>query len=255
LELFFVHLWNNFLHSTVEQMISHILEGENEILKIHLLKDAGLLHRICQASKSNEEDMAKPKGIRRGYMGHITAISMNIVNTAALVPAVENVLQEDDEWKSFVKGALATTRERESKIIGGYMPTDFNPDEEEPEEQYDGQVNYHSENQFREGGYSIEEKNPVFDEDDEEEEEEGIVFQSVMEDDFEEEGDEIPIQVAAEVWEEKTIEDVSQQKEEELVERKEQNNLEEDKGLSSSPEETKGNDDSTQIQPVQEVLV
>jgi len=253
LELFFTHIWNNFLHSTVEQMISQILEGENEALKIHLLKDAGLLDRICQASKANEEDMAKPKGIRRGYMGHITAISMNIVNTAAIVPAVDKALQESEDWKAFVKGALATTRERESKIIGGYMPTDFNPDEDEIDEQYDGQINYHTnESQFREGSYSTEEQRLKFDDDDDEDEddedEEGVVVQSVIEeDDFQEEGaDAVPTTVATEVWEEKTIEDASIE-EEEL-------RKQEGKETTSPSEETKGSEDSIQIQPVQVVV-
>ena len=33
LDLFFRYCWNNFLHTTVEQMIQGILDGENEELK------------------------------------------------------------------------------------------------------------------------------------------------------------------------------------------------------------------------------
>jgi hypothetical protein len=95
------------------------------------------------------------------------------MNTGAVNPAVEKVLQENEEWNRYVKGAFASTRERESKIIGGYMPTgieredkvkdipddseesqkirhlsnfsdafitDFNPDEDELDEQYEGYV-------------------------------------------------------------------------------------------------------------------
>jgi len=171
LDLFFTHQWNNFLHSFVEQIVSQILEGENEALKIHLLKDAGLLDKICQASKENEEEMAKPKGVRKGYMGHITSISINIMNTASVVPAVEKVLSEHEEWVKYSKGALASTRERESKIIGGYMPTDFNADDDDLDEQNEGDLNYDTSGQSREN-YSSYDAFGVSEEEEEEEDEE-----------------------------------------------------------------------------------
>jgi len=43
LELFFLHEWNNFLHSLVEQMINAIIEGQNDSLKTHLLTEALLI--------------------------------------------------------------------------------------------------------------------------------------------------------------------------------------------------------------------
>jgi len=147
-------------------------------------------------------------------MGHITSISINIMNTASVVPPVEKVLTENEGWTKYVKGALATTRERESKIIGGYMPTDFNADEDDLDEQNEGELSYET-GQSRDN-YSTYDKFGLEDNDDDDEEEgdeEGIVIKGVIEyDEYqEEEGNEVAVatSVAAEVWEEKTIEDAA----------------------------------------------
>eukprot|EP01119_Soliformovum_irregulare_P020923 TRINITY_DN684_c0_g1_i1.p1 TRINITY_DN684_c0_g1~~TRINITY_DN684_c0_g1_i1.p1 ORF type:complete len:531 (-),score=148.79 TRINITY_DN684_c0_g1_i1:183-1775(-) len=122
LDLFFAHQWNNFLHTIVEQMIVNILEGTNQELKLHLLKDAKLIEHICVASEGNEQESNKPRGVRRGYMGHITSISVNLISAAAGNEVIDTYLSEHEGWNAYVKGALASTRERENKIIGGYMP-------------------------------------------------------------------------------------------------------------------------------------
>jgi serine/threonine-protein phosphatase 6 regulatory subunit 3 len=125
LDLFFSYPWNNFLHAIVEAIVQGILEGENEELKIALLKDANLLQRIVDASKENEEECAKPKGIRRGYMGHITSISQSLLNIATVTPSIEKLLNEHQEWNNYAKGALTTARERENRSLAGYLPNEF----------------------------------------------------------------------------------------------------------------------------------
>lgn len=257
LDLFFTHQWNNFLHSFVEQIISQILEGENEVLKIHLLRDAGLLDKICQASKENEEEMTKPKGVRRGYMGHITSISINIMNTASVVPAVEKVLSEHEEWIKYSKGALASTRERESKIIGGYMPTDFNADDDDLDEQNEGDLNYDTSGQSRENynsydGFGISEE----EEEDEDEEDEEANDDMISAN--------ITTTVSEEVWEEKIIEDTSTEdqgtnttpKEEPEESKKSSNNEKEsEKSLDAEEEESKKSSQNEEEQATTHVEV
>jgi len=222
LELFFICQWNNFLHSTVEAMIQGVLEGENEALKLALLNDAKLVDRICEGSKLNEEESAKPKGVRRGYMGHVTAISVNILNASGSNPSMEKFLAGHGEWNKYVKGALATNRERENKIIGGYMPADFNAEEDDLDEDYDNsEVIFEATKSDNTEEFNTNDNFGVDDDDDDEddeEDEEGVVIQGVQrfeDDEEEEEGEDdfTQVQIAsatvehAEVWEEKTIED------------------------------------------------
>lgn len=129
LDLFFSYHWNNFLHSTVEHMIQFILQGQNEDLKIKLLTDCQLLARICDASKGNDEDCAKPKGLRRGYMGFVTLISGNIIQVGASNTAVEQLLNADEPWQQYVKDSLAAVREKESRSLGGYAPNEFHDED------------------------------------------------------------------------------------------------------------------------------
>jgi len=117
LQAFFDFPWNNFLHSTVEWMIQGILMRKNDQLKVHLLTDCQLLARICTASKTNEEELAKPKGVRKGNMGHITSVSIGVLTAAGSSQAVEKVLTEHEEWNKFVAGALQSTLVKEGKTI------------------------------------------------------------------------------------------------------------------------------------------
>eukprot|EP01116_Phalansterium_solitarium_P018501 TRINITY_DN4912_c0_g1_i2.p1 TRINITY_DN4912_c0_g1~~TRINITY_DN4912_c0_g1_i2.p1 ORF type:complete len:617 (+),score=181.07 TRINITY_DN4912_c0_g1_i2:149-1999(+) len=129
LDLFFSYHWNNFLHSTVEHMIQFILQGQNEDLKVKLLTDCNLLGRISAASRGNDEDCSKPKGLRRGYMGFLTLISQSIINLGPSNPAVEQILANDEQWQKYVKGALAAVREKESRTLGGYAPNEFHDED------------------------------------------------------------------------------------------------------------------------------
>src|SRR5256885_1937769 len=76
--------------------------------------------RILDASKENETECAKPKGVRRGYMGHITTISAGLVQTASADPVIDKLLSEIPEWGEYVKGPLAQTREREMRRLANY---------------------------------------------------------------------------------------------------------------------------------------
>lgn len=182
-KLFFSHPWNNFLHSTVEQMIQVVLDCENENLKLALIKDCKLVDYLCEASKLSEEESSKHRGVRRGYMGHITAISLSLINIAANSPAVDTYLNDHKEWNEYLKGAFQATRDRENNTLL-YAPSSevFTADTEEiMEAEYDNGDEYTSGDQ-------------EFRLEDEDDEEEGVIVQGRMDD-------------GAEIWEEKEIQD------------------------------------------------
>lgn len=210
LKLFFAYPWNNFLHGTVEGIIQGILEGEHEELKIHLLTDAHLLQRIVEASKENEDVCAKPKGIRRGYMGHITSISQSIINVAANTPSIDKILSEHQAWNDYVKNSLTSTKERESRTLGGYSPSDFPLEEQhdEFEEEYDeenGEIIFESANYESRDDFTGHENDFHLDAQEEEDEEPPVVIQSHIQEEEEEE------ELHEQVWEEKQIQDNSQE--------------------------------------------
>jgi len=116
IDLFFEHQWNNVLHLEVEQMITGILEKDDD-LKIHLLKDCKIIDRICEASNLNESAIAI-RGHRRGNMGHITTIAVNISNTPNIESLIEKTLGKHEEWEKYKAGVLLDTVERNRMAYG-----------------------------------------------------------------------------------------------------------------------------------------
>jgi len=178
IRIFFAYPWNNFLHSTVEQMIQVILDCESETLKLFLVTDCKLVDLICEASKYNEEESSKPKGVRRGYMGHITAISTSLLNAAANTPQLEAFLSAHEEWNKYNKGAFQVTRERESNTLA-YAPSSegFNNEAREglDDEEYENENGTTNEYEFREEFYTGDQE---IDDDDEE----GVVVHTKVDD-------------------------------------------------------------------------
>jgi len=100
LDLFFQHMWNNFLHDAVTHIILYILSDDNpnDELPIILFKIEKLIVRILTASKENERDLLKPKGINRGYMGFIYKISAVIPTYLQNHP---NLITLPPEWNHY----------------------------------------------------------------------------------------------------------------------------------------------------------
>lgn len=213
LDLFFAYPWNNFLHSAVGQMIEGIFLGQNEELKISLIKDSKILDKICMASDENETAKARPVGVRRGYMGHITLLSLTIIERAEGNSELKNLLQNHQRWQSYVKGPFNTTQERENIIIGGYMPPDFQDDQDE----------------FDQPEISFDTEQEKFNEEDD-----TIVQGQFSENDDNFENETMEVQSETEVWEKK---DASEQEME--IETKEEKN-----NPSSVKEEEKTPDDN-----------
>jgi hypothetical protein len=119
LDLFFHFRWNNVLHAHVVSMIRRGLEGANEDIKEHLLKHARLPKRIVDAEKENTDALKEPRGVRRGYMGHLVQLASELKKQAFHSKVIETLLEQDEEWKTFRDGFLKQRNEIEAHLLGG----------------------------------------------------------------------------------------------------------------------------------------
>jgi len=122
MDLFFAYPWNNFLHSTVEWLVQGILSRDNDELKLHLLQNCKLVDNICEADRLNEEDCAKPKGTRRGYMGHVTSISIGILSSSSNNSTIEKILSEHEGWTKYLVGPLKEILQKEGRDFNSSEP-------------------------------------------------------------------------------------------------------------------------------------
>jgi len=195
LDLFFSYPWNNFLHAIVEIIIQSILEGENENLKMTLVVDAKLIQRIVDASKENDQECSKPKGTRKGYMGHLTAISHSLINIATVTPAIEKLLTDNPGWEQYVKGELSSVRERENRSLAGYIPSEYGMTEEPHDfddfEDEDSEIMFEHSGSYEQHDYNPEDNDFRLDaddsDDDDDDEEEMVVQQNRRQEDSDEE--------------------------------------------------------------------
>ncbi|CAM0137266.1 sporulation-induced protein [Umbelopsis sp. WA50703] len=131
LDIFFGFPFNNFLHYVVYDMLHQIFNGSmeygyNRQLALSVLKDGRLTNRIIEAYELNEQETAKPKGMRLGYMGHLTFIADEISKLMDHYSEVESTVRDDvdlQKWDHFYIEVLAETRERDTLPLGGDRPT------------------------------------------------------------------------------------------------------------------------------------
>ncbi|KAG0268473.1 hypothetical protein BGZ95_002453 [Linnemannia exigua] len=152
-DLFFQFPWNNFLHTVVYDMVHQVFhrpmgdigrpgadgtyvppkadqdmtEGWNRRLTISIFKDGQLTKRITDAQRLCDYECAQPKGVRLGYMGHLTYIADETVKllelysqTSLLSTLYEHIDLED--WWNYVSKILKETKERDAKVLGGARP-------------------------------------------------------------------------------------------------------------------------------------
>ncbi|KAF9150888.1 hypothetical protein BG015_007294 [Linnemannia schmuckeri] len=152
-DLFFQFPWNNFLHTVVYDMVHQVFhrpmgdigrpgadgtyvppkadqdmtEGWNRRLTISIFKDGQLTKRITDAQRLCDYECAQPKGVRLGYMGHLTYIADETVKllelysqTSLLSTLYEHIDLED--WWNYVSKILKETKERDAKVLGGSRP-------------------------------------------------------------------------------------------------------------------------------------
>ena len=69
---------------------------------------------------------AKPKGVRLGYMGHLTLISEDVINTLEHLPPDLRLLiaqyAPQPEWDEYVTGRYKETKKKDTILLGGGKP-------------------------------------------------------------------------------------------------------------------------------------
>lgn len=91
-------------------------------------------------------DSAKPKGMRAGYMGHLTFISDEIMKLFEGYPeTIVHVVKDEidmDGWNAYCNNELKETKDRDQLPLGGLRPNDDldvpQSDEEDDEDALEG---------------------------------------------------------------------------------------------------------------------
>ncbi|ESK85608.1 phosphatase associated protein [Moniliophthora roreri MCA 2997] len=133
LDLFFEYPWNNFLHSAVFDVLSQMMSGPvdagsgwNRELVVSVFRDAKVMHRLVDAHKQNEESVAKPKGLRLGYMAHLHRLTETILDCLSRYPPELRLLliqyAPDPGWDQYITSTFNKTRDDNSKLLGGGRP-------------------------------------------------------------------------------------------------------------------------------------
>ncbi|XP_046551298.1 serine/threonine-protein phosphatase 6 regulatory subunit 3-like isoform X1 [Haliotis rubra] len=137
LDLYFKYVWNNFLHTQVEQCINTILsivpvevenKKENPLL-VQLFSDCKIIQRLLDEWEENEQQQAREGGRRRGFMGHLTKMANTLVSSlekgenAEFVKDCFNETPEESRqrWETFVSGTLAEINKKNTvELIRGH---------------------------------------------------------------------------------------------------------------------------------------
>jgi len=130
LNIFVKHNWNNMLHNQVEKILTHIIEGNSEELKVALYEKAKLFDFIVDSSQDSEFPLSGPHGrkVRKGYLGHLVRLSNKLVESRD--PAVLKYTEENEKWKAYTEGLLAETNKRDRVNFGGRDPRAVTPEED-----------------------------------------------------------------------------------------------------------------------------
>lgn len=147
-DFFFRFPWNNFLHNVVYDVVQQVFNGTldrgyNKTLAFDLfspidLKDGETVESLGFTSGHDVTDRIldgqhasdvshSEKGMRLGYMGHLTLIAEEVckfgnrqfpVGTEHVI--LDRVSRED--WVQYVEGILTETRDRDNAVLGGIRP-------------------------------------------------------------------------------------------------------------------------------------
>ncbi|CAI2165502.1 5644_t:CDS:10 [Funneliformis geosporum] len=94
--------------------------------ELPVFTDGHLTKRITMAQRLNDSEVEKPKGVRLGYMGHLTFIAEEVVklldNYAVEIgeKVIDFIAAED--WQEYVSKTLFETRKRDREPLGGHRP-------------------------------------------------------------------------------------------------------------------------------------
>lgn len=150
LDFFFRFAWNNFLHNVVYDVVQQVFNGtldrgynrtiafdlftpvepkEGETagsLGLASLKD--ITDRILDGQQASDVSQ-REKGMRLGYMGHLTLIAEEVCKFGNRHPpeALDQVVLDRvnrEPWIQYVEGTLAETRDKDNAVLGGVRPQD-----------------------------------------------------------------------------------------------------------------------------------
>jgi serine/threonine-protein phosphatase 6 regulatory subunit 3 len=132
------------VYDLVHQILTGRVDGGlNRELTLALFRDARLMHRIVEGQQKNDIEWyayfhshdcfflwlsksAKPKGVRLGYMGHLTLISEDVIGALDHFPAdlrlaVAKYIPQA-AWDEYVTGRYIETKKKDSSLLGGGKP-------------------------------------------------------------------------------------------------------------------------------------
>lgn len=92
---------------------------------IQIYKDGQLTTRITAAQRKNDFEVEQQKGVRLGFMGHITYISDEVCKLADKCwteLAELDIYFNDEAWCEYKQGVFRETRERDRAALGGSRP-------------------------------------------------------------------------------------------------------------------------------------
>ncbi|KAJ3289499.1 hypothetical protein HK104_007414 [Borealophlyctis nickersoniae] len=111
--------------AVVEEQMKAVKTSVRKLV-ISIFKEGRLTSRITQAQRANDSEVANPKGVRLGFMGHLTYISDEVCKllekcSADLGDELRDFLYAED-WQEYVNGTLRETKERDRQPLGGARP-------------------------------------------------------------------------------------------------------------------------------------
>mmetsp|Transcript_1786 Transcript_1786/g.1669 ORF Transcript_1786/g.1669 Transcript_1786/m.1669 type:complete len:156 (+) Transcript_1786:142-609(+) len=112
--------WNNLLHNQIEKIFSATIEGDNNKLRMSLMKDRKLVDFLFDATRETNYTMpnAQQRQIRRGYLGHLTNIAKLIEKKAETDNDIKELIT-CDKWNDFDDTYLRETQETNNIDLAG----------------------------------------------------------------------------------------------------------------------------------------
>ena len=124
------------VYDVVQQVFNGSFErGYNRTLAIDLFCQSGCTDLASQADvtqrildgQTASDNAQKEKGMRLGYMGHLTLIAEEVLKLQDRQPPEvlgEQIMERitRDEWIQYLEGTLSDTRDRDNAVLGGVKP-------------------------------------------------------------------------------------------------------------------------------------
>ncbi|KAJ3383991.1 hypothetical protein HDU92_003814 [Lobulomyces angularis] len=112
-------------HPIIEEKMMFIKKVVRTLV-ISIYQDGQLTTKITNAQRQNDYELEQPKGVRLGYMGHLTYISEEVCKlmekcSADLKDDLNSYFQQST-WEDYLSGVYRETKERDHQALGGERP-------------------------------------------------------------------------------------------------------------------------------------